>query len=170
MSAKGAVPAGMRICASKSRRAALHLPSRLVVPCGVARSTVSTLIIRDHTRSYEIIRDHPRQSGHTFGVARSTVSTLIIVSLLSAASLLRVMYLKKEAASDAISRRHQQSSLAECVVIRCTRRCHSPPSERGVACRQSTLRIVARAAAPAPPEMMRCDEMQLDTMRCDEMR
>ena len=130
MSAKGAVPAGMRICASKSRRAALHLPSRLVVPCGVARSTVSTLIIRDHprsseiirdhprqsghtfgvarstvstliirdhTRSYEIIRDHPRQSGHTFGVARSTVSTLIIVSLLSAASLLIVMYLKKEA-------------------------------------------------------------------------
>ena len=76
MSAKGAVPAGMRICASKSRRAALHLPSRLVVPCGVARSTVSTLII---------------------------------VSLLSAASLLRVMYLKKEAASDAISR-HQPSS------------------------------------------------------------
>ena len=103
MSAKGAVPAGMRICASKSRRAALHLPSRLVVPCGVARSTVI------HPRSSEIIRDHPRQSGHTFGVARSTVSTLIIVSLLSAASLLRVMYLKKEAASDAISR-HQQSS------------------------------------------------------------
>jgi len=109
VSAKGAVPAGMRICASKSRRAALHLPSRLVVPCGVARSTVSTLIIRDHPRSSEIIRDHPRQSGHTCGVARSTVSTLIIVSLLSAASLLRVMYLKKEAASDAISR-HQPSS------------------------------------------------------------
>ena len=76
MSAKGAIPAGMRICASKRRKAALHLPSRFVVPCGVARSTVSTLII---------------------------------VSLLSAASLLRVMYLKKEAASVAISR-HQPSS------------------------------------------------------------
>ena len=44
---------------------------------------------------------------------------------------------------------------SECVVIRCTRRCHSPPSERGTACRQSTLRTVARAAAPARPEEMR---------------
>ena len=61
MSAKGAVPAGMRICASKSRRAALHFPSRLVVPCGVARSTVSTLIIRDHPRSSEAIRAHLRR-------------------------------------------------------------------------------------------------------------
>ena len=83
-------------------------PLALSVRRSLRRREIDRLHL-NHPRSSELIRAHPRQSGHTCGVARSTVSTLIIVSLLSAASLLRVMYLKKEAASVAISR-HQPSS------------------------------------------------------------
>ena len=45
----------------KESQSGSPLSPRLVVPCGVARSTVSTLIIRDHPRSSEAIRAHLRR-------------------------------------------------------------------------------------------------------------